>query len=123
MELLINAIVSIILYAVFGAIGISIAKGNKTLKNFCNKKNLIVLSIIYVLLIALLMRDDPENRHFVDQIFMSLGNYVATYLGAIVAVKIVTKPKKLFCREFYYSLSGTIGIGTILMFLIYGVIL
>ena len=36
MDLLINAIVSIILYAVFGAIGISVAKGNKTLKNFSN---------------------------------------------------------------------------------------
>ena len=95
MELLINAIVSILLYAVFGAIGISIAKGNKTLKILVTK-NLIVLSIIYVLLIALLMRDDPENRHFVDQIFMSLGNYIATYLGAIIAVKIVTKPKKTF---------------------------
>jgi len=122
MDLLISAIVSIILYAVFGAIGISVAKGNKTLKNFCNKKNFIVLSIIYVLLIALIMRDEPEVTNFVDQIFLSLGNYAATYLGAIIAVKIVTKPKKLFCKEFYYSLSGTIGFGTILLFLLYAVI-
>ena len=47
------------------------------------------------------MRDDPENRHFVDQIFMSLGNYIATYLGAIIAVKIA-KPKKLFCILIHY---------------------
>ena len=123
MDLLINAIVSIILYAVFGAIGISVAKGNKTLKNFSNKKNLIVLSIIYVLFIALIFRNEPEVAHFVDQIFLSSGNYIATYLGAIIAVKIVTKPKKLFCKEFYYSLFGTIGFGTILLFLVYAVIL
>ena len=121
MDLLINGIVSIVLYAVFGAIGISVIKGNKNLKNFSNKKNLIILSIIYVLLIALIMRDEPEVANFVDQIFLSLGNYGATYLGAIIAVKIVTKPKKIFCKEFYYSLSGTIGCGTVLLFLSYAV--
>ena len=119
----VDVIISIILYAVFGAIGISVIKKNKTLRNFSNKKNLIVLSIIYVLLIALIMRDEPEVANFVDQISLSLGNYAATYLGAIIAVKIVTKPKKLFCKEFYYSLSGTIGFGTILLFLLYAVIL
>ena len=115
----IYAIVSIILYAVCGAIGISVIKGNKTLKNFSNKKNLIALSIIYVLFIALIFRNEPEVANFVDQIFVSLGNYIATYLGAIIAVKIVTKPKTIFCKEFYYSLSGSIGLGTVLLFLLY----
>ena len=41
MDLLINAIVSIILYAVFGAIGISVAKGNKTLKNIDSISSLL----------------------------------------------------------------------------------
>ena len=117
----IYAIVSIILYAVCGAIGISVIKGNKTLKNFSNKKNLIVLSIIYVLFIALIFRNEPEVANFVDQIFLSLGNYIATYLGAIIAVKIVTKSKTIFCKEFYYSLSGSIGLGTVLLFLLYAI--
>ena len=116
----IYAIVSIILYAVLGAIGIYVAKTNKTLKNFSNKKNLIVLSIIYVLFIALLFRNEPEATNFVGQILMSLGNYVATYLGAIIAVKIATKSKKIFCKEFYYSLSGSIGLGAVMMLLLYG---
>ena len=117
----IYAIVSIILYAVCGAIGISVIKGNKTLKNFSNKKNLIVLSIIYVLFIALIFRNEPEVADFVDQIILSLGNYIATYLGAILAVKIVIKSKTIFCKEFYYSLSGSIGLGTVLLLLFYAI--
>ena len=116
----IYAILSIILYAVFGAIGISFIKGNKTLKKFSNKKNLTVASIIYILFIALVFRDEPGNTNYIMQIAMSLGNYVATYLGAILAVKILTKPKKIFCTEFYYSLCGAIGLGTVLLVLTYG---
>ena len=116
----IYAIVSIIFYAVFGAIGISFIKGNKTLKKFSNKKNLTVVSIIYVLFIALLFRNEPGNTDYVFQIAMSLGNYAVTYLGAILAVKILTKSKKIFCTEFYYSLCGAIGLGTVLLVLTYG---
>lgn len=118
----IYAILSIIFYAVFGAIGISVIKGNKTLKNFSDKKNLILLSIIYVLFIALIFRNEPEVTDFVDQIILSVGNYIVTYLGAIIAVKIVIKSKTIFCKEFYYSLSGSIGIGTVVMFLFYGLV-
>ena len=117
----VDVIISIILYAVFGAIGISVIKKNKTLRNFSNKKNLIVLSIIYVLFIALIFRNDPEAADFVDQVLLSLGNYVATYLGAIIAVKIVVKSKTIFCKEFYYSLSGSIGFGTAVLFLFYAI--
>ena len=117
----VDVIISIILYGVFGAIGISVIKKNKTLRNFSNKKNLIVLSIIYVLFIALIFRNDPEAADFVDQVLLSLGNYVATYLGAIIAVKIVVKSKTIFCKEFYYSLSGSIGFGTVVLFLFYAI--
>ena len=117
----VDVIISIILYAVFGAIGISVIKKNKTLRNFSNKKNLIVLSIIYVLFIALIFRNEPEVTDFVDQIILSLGNYFATYLGAIIAVKIVIQSKTIFCKEFYYSLSGSIGLGAVVLFLFYAI--
>ena len=117
----VDVIISIILYAVFGAIGISVIKKNKTLRNFSNKKNLIVLSIIYVLFIALIFRNEPEVTDFFDQIILSLGNYFATYLGAIIAVKIVIQSKTIFCKEFYYSLSGSIGLGAVVLFLFYAI--
>ena len=119
---LIYAIISIILYAVFGAIGISVVKKNKILKDFSNKKNLIALSIIYVLFIALLFRNEPEVTDFIDQIILSLGNYFATYVGAIIAVKILIKSKTFFCKEFYYSLSGSIGLGSALLILLYAIL-
>ena len=116
----IYAILSIILYAVFGAIGIGVIKSNKTLKKFSNKKNLTITSIIYVLFIALVFRNQPESTGYIAQIIMSLGNYIATYLGAMLPVKILTKSKKIFCTEFYYSLCGAIGLGTVLLVMSYG---
>ena len=118
--MLFDIILSVAMYAVFGWIGIVVIKNNKKLQKFCNQKNLIILSIVYVLSIAVLFSGDPDASDRTDQILLSVGNYIATFVGALITAKILTKSKHLFNKEFYHSLSGSIVCGFILLVLAYG---
>ena len=118
--MLINILLSLFLYSIFGWIGIYIIKNKKNLKSFCNKKNLITVSIIYVLGISILFSGDPDASNRLDQILLATGNFGATYIGALIATKILIKKKSIFSSEFYHALLGAITGGSILLFLAYG---
>tara|TARA_X000001036_G_scaffold375713_1_gene364697 strand:- start:884 stop:1243 length:360 start_codon:yes stop_codon:yes gene_type:complete len=115
-----DIVLSLLLYSIFALIGIYIIKNNKNFKLFCNKKNLTTISIIYVLGIALLFGGDPEAPTVTLQIAMSVGNFGATFVGALIAKKIFVKKKNIFSEEFYHALIGSIIGGSVLLLLAYG---
>jgi len=117
--MLIDIIVSIILYVVFGLIGIYFSEKNNYLKKNLNKQNLIIISVVYVLFIAILMKNLEGNSGFNDGLIFSLGNFISTYIGALLATGIKTKFKKFFIKEFYFALCGSIVFGFALMMLAY----
>tara|TARA_B100001750_G_scaffold162232_1_gene130982 strand:- start:153 stop:509 length:357 start_codon:yes stop_codon:yes gene_type:complete len=113
--MIIEIILSLILYTVFGLIGIYFSGQNKYLKKNLNKQSLTIISIVYILFIAILMKDLEGNTGFGDQLIFSLGNFLATYLGAILAIGIKMKFKRFFVIEFYFALFGSIILGSALL--------
>tara|TARA_Y100000389_G_scaffold140101_1_gene137908 strand:- start:391 stop:738 length:348 start_codon:yes stop_codon:yes gene_type:complete len=110
-------IISIIIYAIFGLVGIFLLKKiNFVKKNFGSKQNIIYLSIFFIVLGFFLGQYDEGNTGVAYQIGFGLGNYLASFLGAIIATFLAMKFKfsfknKLFC----YALFGSISLGTILL--------
>jgi hypothetical protein len=106
-----------ILFTTFAYIGITFSSKNKYLKKNLNKQNLTIISIVYILFIAVLMKDQQGNTSFIDQLIYSLGNFILTFLGALIAVGIKMKFKIFFVKEFYFALFGSIILGSILLLL------
>ena len=91
-------------------------KINFVKKNFKNKQNIIYLSIFFIVLITLMGQYEEENTGIAYQIGFGLGNYVASFLGAVLATFLAMKFKFSFKNKlFYYALFGSISIGTILL--------
>jgi membrane-associated HD superfamily phosphohydrolase len=117
--MIIDILLSFILFTIFGLIGIYFSGRNKYLKKNLNKQNLTILSIIYIIFIAILMKDLEGNTGFNDQLIFSLGNFVPTYLGALLAIGIKMKFKRFFVNEFYFALFGSIILGSALLLIAY----
>jgi len=114
---MIYILVSIILYAIFGLIGIFASKKiNFVKKNFKNKQNIIYLSIFFIVFGFFLGQYDPGNTGIAYQIGYGLGNYLACFVGAILATLLTANFKFSFKNiSFYYALFGSIVFGTILL--------
>ena len=111
--------ISIILYTIFGLIGIFASKKISFVKkNFKNKQNIIYLSIFFVVFGAFLGQYDPGNTGVAYQIGYGLGNYISCFVGAIIATSLTANFKFYFKNiSFYYALFGSITLGTILLLL------
>ncbi len=118
--IIIDIIISIILYTIFGLIGIFASKKiNFVKKNFKNKQNIIYLSIFFIVFGFFLGQYDPGNTGFAYHIGFGLGNYVSCFVGAILATFLTANFKFSFKNiSFYYALFGSIVLGTILLLFI-----
>ena len=114
---MIYIIISIILYTIFGLIGIFASKKISFVKkNFKNKQNIIYLSIFFVVFGTFLGQYDPGNTGVAYQIGYGLGYYISCFVGAILATFLTANFKFSFKNiSFYYALFGSITLGTILL--------
>ena len=112
--IIIDIIISIILYTIFGLIGIFASKKiNFVKKNFKNKQNIIYLSIFFIVFGFFLGQHDPGNTGVAYQIGYGLGNYASCFVGAIIATLLTANFKFSFKNiSFYYALFGSITLGT-----------
>ena len=117
--MIVDILLSFVLYTVFGLIGIYFSGRNKYLKKNLNKQSLTIISIVYILFIAVLMKDIEGNAGFKDQLIFSLGNFGSTYVGALLAIGIKMKFKRFFVNEFYFALFGSIILGSALLLIAY----
>jgi hypothetical protein len=110
-------ILSIIIYAIFGLIGIFLLKKISFVKkNFSSKQNIIYLSIFFIVLVSFMGQYEKENTGIPYQIGFGLGNYIASFIGAVIATFLAMKFKFSFKNKlFYYALFGSISLGTILL--------
>ena len=108
-------LISVALYFVFGLIGIYVVSKNKYLKKNLTKQSLIYISIVFILFIAVLMKNLEGNNNFSDGLIYSIGNFIPTFIGAILAIGIKTNFKKFFVKEFYFALFGSIILGSSLL--------
>ena len=109
--------ISIILYTIFGLIGIfSSKKISFVKKTFKNKQNIIYLSIFFIVFGTFLGQQDPGNTGVAYQLGYGLGNYISCFVGAIIATLLTANFKFSFKNvSFHYSLFGSIILGTILL--------
>jgi hypothetical protein len=112
---MIDILISIAFYAILGFVGIFLFKRIEFTKNFLNNRNIIIfLSIFYLIVGIILSKLDGSNNLSFD-IGFAIGNYLACFLGAVIATFLVMRFKFSFKNElFYYSLSGSIIFRTIL---------
>ena len=118
--MILDSLISIVLYSIFGLIGIYAVGKNKYLKKNLTKQNLIFISIVFIILNAVLMKNLDGNTGLSDGLIYSFGNFIATFMGAILAIGIKTKFKKFFVKEFYFALFGSIILGSTLLILAFG---
>ena len=118
---MVDLIISIIVYALFGLIGIFLLKKiNFVKKTFNNKQNIIYLSIFFIVFGFFIGNFDVENvgyrsERIAYQIGYGLGNYASCFVGAVIATFLAMKFKFSFKNKlFYYSLFGSISLGMIL---------
>ena len=110
-------IISIIIYTIYGLIGIySSKKINFVKKNFKNKQNIIYLSIFFIVFGFFLGQHDPGNTGVAYQIGYGLGNYISCFVGAIIATLLTANFNFSFKNiSFCYALFGSITLGTIIL--------
>ena len=119
---MIEIFLSILLYTIFGFVGIFASKKIKFIqKNFYRKQNLIYLSIFYIVYGFFLGQLDTGNLGIAYQIGFGLGNFLSALAGAIVATYFVTNYKFSFKNKLFgYALFGSIVLGTLLTLLLWG---
>ena len=111
-----DIILSIILYAVFGLIGIyGLVKISFFKKHFQNKQNAIYLIIYYVVFGFFIGQTDPLNSGIAFQIGYGIGNCFVAVLGAGIASYFANKNKFLINKVFFMSLFGSITFGSLLL--------
>ena len=113
---MLNIILSIILYAVFGFIGIyGLNKISFFKKHFQKKQNAIYLMIYYIVFSFFIGQKDPLNSGIAFQIGYGFGNCFAAILGAVISSYFANKNKFLMNKVFYMSLLGSITFGSLLI--------
>ena len=119
---MIEIFLSILLYTIFGFIGIFASKKIKFIqKNFYIKQNLIYLSIFYIVYGFFLGQLDTGNLGIAYQIGFGLGNFLSALAGAVIATYFVTNYKFSFKNKLFgYALFGSIVLGTVLTLLLWG---
>ena len=113
---MIDIIISLILYTLFGLIGIFLFKRINFTKNIFNKKqSAIYLSIYYIVFGFFLGQLEDGNPDIRYQISFGLGHYFICFVGTVIATFLGMGFKFSFNKElFYYALHGSIICGSIL---------
>jgi hypothetical protein len=113
---MLDIILSIILYSVFGFIGIyGLNKISFFKKHFQKKQNAIYLTIYYIVFGFFIGQKDPLNSGIAFQIGYGFGNCFAAVLGAVISSYFANKNKFLMNKVFYMSLLGSITFGSLLL--------
>jgi|TARA_B100001964_G_C13913623_1_gene457033 hypothetical protein len=102
--LLLIFLISFVLFGVFGILGLSICKRSQYLKKNINKRNMIVISIIYMAFIGI-----TANQGLT----YGFGNFLLPYFASIFVNLLRNKFKRVFDKEFYFILLGSIVCGAI----------
>ena len=102
--LLFAFLISFIFYGIFGFIGLSVCKRSNYLKKNINKRNMIVISILYMAFIGFTV-----NQGLV----YGFGNFLLPYFASMLANLLRNKFKRVFDKEFYFILLGTFVCGVI----------
>ena len=107
---------SILLYTIFGFVGIFASKKVKFIqKNFYIRQNLIYLSILYIVYGFFLGQLDTGNLGIAYQIGFGFGNFLSALAGAVIATYFIANYKFSFKNKLFgYALFGSIVLGTIL---------
>lgn len=112
-----NALLSIILYTLFGLIGIFLFKKINFTKEIFSKKQNAIYSSIFFLVFGFFLAQHDGHSDIVYQIGFGIGNFFVCFIGAIIATFLGMKFKFSFNNElFYYSLHGSIIFGFALLF-------
>ena len=111
---MLDIILSIILYSVFGFIGIY-GLNKISFKNTFRKTNAIYLTIYYIVFGFFIGQKDPLNSGIAFQIGYGFGNCFAAVLGAVISSYFANKNKFLMNKVFYMSLLGSITFGSLLL--------
>jgi hypothetical protein len=113
-----NVILSIILYTIFGLIGIyGLSKILFIKKNFENKQNVIYLLIFYIVFGFFIGQLQPESTNIAYQIGFGLGNCFAAIIGAAISSFFANKNKFLINKVFYMAILGVVTFGTLILFI------
>ena len=89
-----------------GYLGIYFFKQNRKFKKYINKKNLIIISLIYILLVSLISAESPA---FGFGAF--IGPVIISIINSIFRNKMVIK--KTFDEKFYQFFLGVLTFGLI----------
>ena len=118
-------ILAVLLFLIFGGLGIIIFSRFKNAKKYINKKNSIIFCIAYVIytmfitdmfvadtmkmFITNMFGDESWTFMFVALLFM-----IYSYLSAILTMAIKNNFKKIFNDEFYFAFLGTLILSALL---------
>jgi len=116
-EIMIEVLLIIILYTLFGLIGIFLFKNIIFTKEiFSKQQNGIISSICFLIFVYFLAKHDGNNN-ILSPIVFGVVNYLACFAGATIAAFLGMKFKfYLNSKLFYYSLHGSIIFGSVLLF-------
>jgi len=100
---------SLILYTLFGLIGIFLFKKINFTKEIFSKRQTAIYSSIFFLVFGFFLGQHEGQNTIGTQIAFGIGNYFACFVGAIIATFLGMKFKFSFNNElFYYSLHGSV---------------
>ena len=115
---MIDILLSIILYGIFGLLGIHLFKKIDFFKKITNKQNTIYISIFYIVFGFFIGQADQYNTGIAYQIGFGIGNFISAVVGSLLATSISTKKKPdIKSKTFFYSMFGSIPLGCILILL------
>ena len=117
---MIDIIISILLYCVFGLLGIHVfCKIKEINRIFTKQQNIIYLVIFFFIFGIYLAQKNPSlhSSSLVFQITFSVGNLIAVFAGSSIAAFFANKSKFKINKNLYLSLFGSISCGTILLFI------
>ena len=101
-------LIVITLLIIFGSgyLGIYVFKQNPHLKKYLNKKNIAIVSLVYILLISMISGNNA---------FYGIGSFIAVSIVTLVNSMFRNKMvfKKIFDEKFYYFFLGVVVFGLV----------
>tara|TARA_B100001057_G_scaffold304369_1_gene304518 strand:- start:121 stop:480 length:360 start_codon:yes stop_codon:yes gene_type:complete len=116
---MIDIIISILLYCVFGLLGIHVFSKIKEINRIFTKQQNIIYLVIFFFIFGMFLAQKNPSLHsssLVFQITFSIGNLIAVFAGSAIAAFFANKSKFKINKNLYLSLFGSISCGTILLF-------
>ena len=116
---MIDMLISVVIYAIFGFVGIFLFKRIEFTKNFFNNRNIVIFLSIFYLIVGVFLSKLDGSKDISFDMGYAIGNYLSCFLGAFIATFLAMRFKFSFKNElFYYSLSGSIIFATVLSIIV-----